>query len=91
MKFGDIFLAVVIILCFALLFAVGFFMASYQNIVDNWPEYACSPQVMPFASYFGHDTAENFSQCMANMQGGIMGVFTTPISYVGRYFTDFCF
>ena len=83
MRFGDIFLAVVIILSFAILFAISYLITSYQNIVDNWPEYACSPEIMPFASYFGHDTAENFNQCISNMQSGVMGVFTTPIDYVG--------
>jgi hypothetical protein len=31
---------------------------------DNWAEIRCDPFVMPFASLYGHDTAENFNYCM---------------------------
>lgn len=31
---------------------------------DNWNEIRCDPFVMPFASLYGHSTAENFNYCM---------------------------
>ena len=74
-------MALIIILVFMIILCVGYLMASYQRIVDNWPQYACSPMVMPFAGYFGHDTTQNFTNCIGNMQGGIMGVFTAPLDF----------
>ena len=82
MRFKDIFLALIIIIIFILVFCVGFFVSSYKKIKNNWPEYACTPMVMPFASQFGHDTGENFTKCIGNMQSGMMDVFTTPMHYV---------
>lgn len=38
-----------------------------QEISRNWPKYRCKPQVMPFASLYGHDTVENFNYCMTNI------------------------
>jgi len=36
-----------------------------QKIRDDWEYYRCNPLVMPFASYFGHNTAENFEGCLS--------------------------
>lgn len=82
MRFKDIFLTLMIILIFAFVFCIGFFTAGYKNIKNNWPAYACTPMVMPFASQFGHDTGENFTKCIGNMQSGMMGVFTAPLHFV---------
>jgi len=82
MRFKDIFLTLMIILIFAFVFCIGFFTAGYKNIKNNWPDYACTPMVMPFASQFGHDTGENFTKCIGNMQSGMMGVFTAPLHFV---------
>ena len=35
-----------------------------SSMRDNWAEIRCQPNVMPFASMFGHDTAENFQFCL---------------------------
>ena len=82
MRFKDIFLTFIIILIFTIVFCIGFFAAGYKNIKKNWPAYACTPMIMPFASQFGHDTEENFTKCMGNMQSGIMDVFTAPLHFV---------
>jgi len=70
---------------------VGIFFSSrifnINHVKKNWAEYRCSPTIMPFASFFGHNTAENFNFCMgktfhihANSYfssfGGILGDFT---------------
>jgi hypothetical protein len=34
---------------------------------EGWAEIRCQPHIMPFASLYGHDTAENFNYCMTNM------------------------
>lgn len=36
-----------------------------QKIRDDWDHYRCNPLVMPFASYFGHNPAENFEGCLS--------------------------
>lgn len=36
-----------------------------ERIRDNWENYRCNPIVMPFASYFGHNAAENFEGCLS--------------------------
>ena len=37
---------------------------------------------MPFASYLGYDTIENFSYCVGNIQKDLMGYFLSPIQYI---------
>ena len=82
MRFKDIFQAVIIIIIFALVFCVGFVLASYKKIKNNWPEYACTPMGLAGASQFGYNTGENFTKCIGNMQSGMMDVFTTPMHFV---------
>lgn len=82
MRFKDIFLTILIILHFVIVFCIVYFIAGYKNIKNNWPDYACTPTVMPFASQFGHDTAENFVKCIGNMQSGMMSTFMTPLHFV---------
>jgi len=36
----------------------------YQTVVNNWKDYRCQPLIMPLASFYGHDTAENFQFCL---------------------------
>lgn len=54
-------------------------LPDFKEIQANWPKYRCSPQVMPFASFYGHDTKENFQYCMKNIfstyAGEILGPF----------------
>ena len=50
-----------------------------KNIKKNWSEYRCSPTIMPFASFFGHKTAENFQFCM----GQIFHIHAS--SYLGSF------
>jgi hypothetical protein len=37
------------------------------NISNSWAENRCKPHVMPFASLYGYNTAENFKYCMTNI------------------------
>ena len=54
--------------------------SSTKEIADNWPKYRCAPTVMPFAGFYGHDTAENFQFCLKNIFQGqadsLLGPFT---------------
>lgn len=66
-----------------------------NDIQNNWAKYRCSPDVMPFAAFYGHDMAENFRFCLQNIfQGqadsalapfaGILGSFVSIIvTFVG--------
>ena len=70
-----------IILVFLLGLGIYFMnnLPDFKEIQANWPKYRCSPQVMPFASFYGHDTKENFQYCMKNIfstyAGEILGPF----------------
>ena len=54
--------------------------SSTKEIADDWPKYRCAPTVMPFAGFYGHDTAENFQFCLKNIFQGqadsMLGPFT---------------
>lgn len=39
-------------------------VADINNVKKNWGKYRCSPMIMPFAAFFGYNTAENFHFCM---------------------------
>jgi hypothetical protein len=56
-------------------------LASIGNVAEiknNWAKYRCSPSVMPFASIYGHNTAENFTYCMKNIFNDYVGFVTAP-------------
>ena len=80
MKFSDLFLSLFIILAFSLTYVVSYITVGYKNIKDNWSQYKCNPVIMPFASYFGHDTVENFSQCVAKMQSATLPIHMAPLA-----------
>lgn len=78
---GGNFLSLVILslLLFGIFYAISG-MVDVAEVSRNWPKYRCSPQVMPFASMYGYNTAENFNYCLANIFesqiGGTTGPFT---------------
>jgi hypothetical protein len=79
MKFRDIFLAVLIIAAFYTCFLVSFLIVGFNNIKNNWVQYRCNPMIIPFASFFGHDTADNFAQCVAQLQTGTAPYHQAPL------------
>jgi hypothetical protein len=44
--------------------AVFMAFAEYNEIRSNWSEYQCSPSVMPFAKFYGHDLNATINFCM---------------------------
>jgi hypothetical protein len=36
----------------------------YKTVVNDWKKYRCQPLIMPLASFYGHDTADNFQFCL---------------------------
>jgi len=81
MRLKDILLTLFIIVLLSSLFVHNMFKVQYNHIKQNWPKYRCNPTVMPFASHFGHDAAENFSYCIQNMQTSYMGTLLQPTHY----------
>lgn len=89
---GLVYIILITLIVFVGVYALGK-VTNIKQIKKNWPEYRCSPTVMPFASLFGHDTADNFKFCMgknfhihANSYfssfGGILGDFTNLLHMI---------
>jgi len=75
------FLAIVNIIIIACLFSIQQ-VANYQQVRDNWKEYRCQPMIMPFASLYGFNTADNFEFCMKNIFTGFAQEITSPFSSI---------
>jgi len=85
MKAGDIILSLVIIGVFSGLVVFNIVSVEVKKIQENWPEYRCSPMVMPLASQLGPpgtDTGENFSSCIQSTQSGVMSFFLQPLEMI---------
>ena len=93
MKSSDIVLSLIIILVFMALLAFNVLSVGISNVNDDWDKYRCSPGVIPFASIFGHDTAENLKYCIQTMQSGnmdsLMAPFTGKLDIMGGIVTQF--
>jgi len=59
-----------------------------DDIKNHWDQYRCSPLIMPFASLYGHNTAENFNGCMKDLFGGFTGEITSPFTSILTMFTE---
>jgi hypothetical protein len=57
------FLILVTLLIFAIMGGMQQ-LYDYQTVVKNWKDYRCQPLIMPLASFYGHDTGENFQFCL---------------------------
>ena len=53
--------------------------ADIEEVKRNWPKYRCRPNIMPFASFYGQNTGENFQYCMSNMFGFELGNVLGPV------------
>lgn len=54
-------------------------MADVEEVKKNWPKYRCRPNIMPFSSLYGYNTAENFNFCLMNMFGTEMAQALGPV------------
>jgi len=88
MDVSDLTLSIIIICIFLLLFIFNFLVVNIQHIKENWPVYRCQPLVMPFASFFGHDTSKNFAYCIQTMQKGFMNDLLKPVNFNIGLLTD---
>ena len=81
MKTSDLTLSIIIVFIFIFLYIFNLVVVGMQRIKDNWPVYRCQPLVMPFASFFGHDTGKNFAYCIQSMQKGFMDDLLKPLNF----------
>lgn len=58
---------IVIILLFTGIFYGISAAMKFSTVKANWAQYRCDPAIMPFASYYGYDTTENFNYCTGNI------------------------
>ena len=54
-------------------------VADTSEVSKNWPKYRCNPSVMPFASFYGHDTTENLNFCLTGMMNSEMAGALSPV------------
>jgi len=81
MAASDLTLSIIIIFIFLVLYVFNLIIVGTQSIKDNWPQYRCQPLVMPFASLFGHNTSQNFSYCIQNIQSNFMDDLLKPVNF----------
>ena len=82
MKFTDMISSILILVIFIGLYVFSILSVGLKNIKKDWPEYRCNPRIMPFASYFGYDPTENFTQCISSTMSGLMGFFLAPLNFL---------
>ena len=82
MKTGDILNTIFIIVMYLALYLANVLAIGMKKIEQDWPSYRCSPAVMPFAGIFGHDTGQNFTQCIQTTQSGHMEYLMQPLNYI---------
>lgn len=56
-------LTIILLVALVLMFTFG----NLNEIQKNFPRYRCNPLFIPFASYFGYDTKDNFNFCLSTI------------------------
>ena len=82
MKSTDIAFTIFIIVIFLGLYIANNLAIGIKKVKDDWPLYRCSPAVMPFASFFGHNVSENFMQCIQTIQSSYIAYLMMPLNHV---------
>jgi len=62
--------------------------AGIDQVKKNWAYYRCQPSIMPFASLYGYDTAQNFEFCMKNMFMSHASDITGPFTEIQGLFSE---
>lgn len=88
MGLGDLGNAIVIIFIFVVLHMYLSLSIIISRVKNNWNEYKCKPNIMPFAFIFGHDTIQNFTECIKLNQVNFMSTFLEPIYGSLNYFAE---
>jgi hypothetical protein len=61
---------------------------NYEKVRANWKEYRCQPMIMPFASAYGYNTADNFQFCLKNIFTGHAQELTAPFTSILGVFSQ---
>ena len=87
-----------VLLCISFLVAISYvYVKMYAiPIKNNWPQYRCSPLVIPFAGFINAPpgtsqfdyTSENFSNCIYNILREITGYALEPINAAANIFNN---
>ena len=80
MKSTDIGFSIMIIVLFALLISYSIISSKFVLVEKNWQQYRCNPLIMPFVSIVGHNSAQNFMDCIKTIQMGYMGEMLEPVN-----------
>ncbi len=81
------FMILIIITIFVLIFGFNKYF-DIRKIKTNWATERCSPLIMPFASFFGYDTKQNFEFCLGKTFNIHSLSFFSSISSIFSDFTD---
>ena len=75
-------MSLLIIFIFTIGFSICVLLGKITEVKQNWSKYRCDPSIMPLAGFVGPDgtdTVTNFSHCLANSTGDLMGQFMAPL------------
>tara|TARA_B100000886_G_C20416636_1_gene489563 strand:+ start:74 stop:1024 length:951 start_codon:yes stop_codon:yes gene_type:complete len=76
----DFYLSLFIIFVFLIITFWGVILFHFHLIRKIWPTIKCNPLVMPFASAFGKDPLDNFTDCVKNIQEQSMDYILSPLN-----------
>ena len=85
---GSLGLLMVVSIIFAAMIVNLYSSANINEVKQNWAKYRCQPSVMPFASFYGQNTADNFSFCMKNIFATYASDVTGPFASTLSLFTE---
>ena len=91
-KNAILFLILIVLCIYVLVFGMSTWL-DIENTKKDWANQRCSPTIMPFASYFGVNTKDNFEFCMGKIFqthssgylgsiGGMFSQFTTLLTSI---------
>lgn len=68
-----------LILLYIIIASFFFVIFAKDYIANNWGVYKCQPHIIPFASFFGYDTSDNFNKCLYQQSSSNNQVFMSPM------------
>jgi len=80
--YGSWYWFLFITVVFILIFRAILSFTDIVEITQNWQKYRCSPAIMPFASFYGYDTGQNFNYCIEQIFRTQMGLATGPFGTI---------
>ena len=86
-SFSNALFFIILIILLAIGVSAGFSVIfDIKKIKNDWTNQRCSPMIMPFASFFGHNTKDNFEFCMGKTFSIYSGSY---LGSIGTIFSSF--